>query len=141
MPCWSSMKVTLLGLVGIKSPHSGRRECNRPWMHPLKTSPRVLGPGGALGATGLKMAGLGQGSEEAGTSLPRPDRAQGQAEVSSQAPYSTGFRLRSQVRAEGLKSHRAPGTTPTVISTLPWLGGLCLAPPKTAEDGKGCVLG
>lgn len=36
---------------------------------PRRPLPRVLEPGGALGATGLKMAGLGQGSEEVGTSL------------------------------------------------------------------------
>ncbi|XP_024900582.1 protein ABHD14A isoform X1 [Pteropus alecto] len=93
-------------------------------MHPLETSPRAPGPGGALGATGLKMAGLGQGSEEASTSLPRPDRHQGQAEASSQAPHSTGFQLRSQVRAEGLKSRRAPGTTPGLQLSSPHTPGL-----------------
>lgn len=139
MPCWSSMNITLLGLVGTKSPHSGRRGCNCPWMHPLETSPRAPGPGGALGATGLKMAGLGQGSEEASTSLPRPDRHQGQAEASSQAPHSTGFQLRSQVRAEGLKSRRAPGTTPGLQLSSPHTPGLevCVSPTKGCREREG----
>lgn len=33
---WSSVKVTILRLVGTKSPHSGRRECTWPWVHPLE---------------------------------------------------------------------------------------------------------
>lgn len=86
------------------------------------------------------MAGLGQGSEEASTSLPGPDRDQGQAEVSSQAPQSTGFQLRSQVRAEGLKSHRAPGTTRSLQLSSPHTPGLevCVWPHQRLQRmGRG----
>lgn len=104
------------GLGGDRGPHSGSRDGNWPWTHPSSPTPQGAGPGGALGATGLKMAGLGQGARS--RSPPSSDQE------GTRAPHPQGLQPRSQVRAEGLKSHRHQGPlgAPPVTSTPSWCG-------------------
>lgn len=75
-----------------------------------------------------------------GTSLSWPCMREGQVEVKWQSLFT--FTPQYPRQESGDKESQERGehfVLPTIISIHPRPGGLCLAPLRTAENGKGCV--